>query len=365
MNQKHFTENRSFEPLIIEPMKNSDVLLYDIQSPYMIFLETCRKSENLCHFFHFTPKEYHSIRLSENINFFSSKDASFERPMHKHSFVEIMYVLSGSVTNRIEDKVFTYEAGQCCIMNKNIYHCELFTSDYQAVFFSFQDDYIMDLLAEYEKSAKRESSSPSGYITNIFYQLLADSVTDSSQSQFEKTYLDCFPLIPSADILERLSPVFNFIINETLNQEPGASFFVKGAFSRLFSMLNDPSIFSMKYVHSDAAGQEFLFNRISHIMKSSHGRCSREELASQLHYSGEYLNRIVKKFTGKTLLAYGQSIYLEEAKDLLERSNKNISTIIEELGFSNRSHFYRLFEKQYGKSPLDYRKEFQNKNAAT
>lgn len=356
MKQDRFFDRHSFNPLIIEPMKNSDILLYDIQSPYMIFLETCRKSERLFHFFHFTPNGYHSFMPSQDMDFFAQKDASFERPMHKHSFVEIMYVLSGSVTNRIEDKIFTYEAGQCCVMNKNIFHCELFTSDYQAVFFSFRDDYIEDLLAEYRKAEHKKTSS-SDYASNIFFQLFSDSLEDSAK--FEKTYLDCFPLISAADVLDRLSPMFNFIINETLNQQPGASFFVKGAFSRLFSALNDPSMFSMNCVHSDASGQEFLFNRISHIMKSSHGRCSREELASQLHYSGEYLNRIVKKYTGKTLLSYGQSIYLEEAKELLEHSDKNISTIIEELGFSNRSHFYRLFEKQYGKSPLDYRKDFR------
>ena len=26
------------------------------------------------------------------------------------------------------------------------------------------------------------------------------------------------------------------------------------------------------------------------------------------------------------------------------------------LGFSNRTHFYRLFEKKFGQSPSDYRK---------
>lgn len=346
-----------FHPLIIEPMENSDILLYDIQSPYMIFLETCRKSENLFRFFHFTPHRYFSYIPTDDKKFFSQKEASLERSLHKHAFVEIMYVLSGSVTNRIEDKIFTYEAGQCCVMNKNIYHCELFSGDFQAVFFSFREDYLSELLCENQKSQEKLSSDCN---SNLFFQLFADGLEESTK--FEKTYLDCFPLIPSTEILDRLSPLFNFIINETLNQQPGSSFFVKGAFSRLFSLLNDSNLFNINCVHSNASGQEFLFNKISHIIRSSHGRCSREELASQLHYSGEYLNRIVKKYTGKTLLSYGQSIYLEEAKELLEHSDKNITTIIEELGFSNRSHFYRLFEKQYGKSPLDYRREFKNQS---
>ena len=62
-----------------------------------------------------------------------------------------------------------------------------------------------------------------------------------------------------------------------------------------------------------------------------------------------------------TLLEYGQSIYLEEARKLLADTEKSISSIIEELVFSNRSHFYRLFEKYYGETPMNYRKRIHNK----
>ena len=46
-----------------------------------------------------------------------------------------------------------------------------------------------------------------------------------------------------------------------------------------------------------------------------------------------------------------------EARALLSNTDKSISAIIDELGFSNRSHFYRLFEKAYGQTPLDYRRQ--------
>ena len=64
---------------------------------------------------------------------------------------------------------------------------------------------------------------------------------------------------------------------------------------------------------------------------------------------------IVKKYSGKTLLEYGQDIYLEEARRLLLDTDMSISDIITELGFSNRSHFYRVFRRAFGETPLDYR----------
>ena len=166
-------------------------------------------------------------------------------------------------------------------------------------------------------------------------------------------------MIPADDILDRLSALFNTLILETINWDFGSSFLVKADFARLLRLLGDPDLFSIKRIHSHSQGQEYLFSKISHIMRSSHGRCTREELEMLLHYNGEYLNRIVKKQTGKTILEYGQSIYLEEARQLLSNTDKSISSIIEELGFSNRSHFYRLFKNAFGETPMDYRKRLR------
>lgn len=350
MSQTSPFARENYDPLIIRNIENSDTLLYDISSPYMIMLETCRERDGLYSVFRFSPNDYQSF-------FFSEKDHEVmqKRPLHKHSFVEIMYVISGSITNYVEDQVFTYEAGQCCVMNKNIYHAEQFSGEFQVVFFSFQDDYLRDLMAEYsEKGHKNPKTGQADLSENPILNLLAGS--KQSSSDFDKTYLDCFPLKPPAEIHDHLSPIFNMLITEALNQKPGSGFFVKGSFCRLLCELSNPEYFSIKRVHSDLNGQEFLFAKISHIMKASHGRCTRDELSAQLHYNGEYLNRIVKKYTGQTLLAYGQSIYLDEARDLLLNTDKSISTIIEDLGFSNRTHFYRLFEKKFGQSPSDYRK---------
>ena len=43
------------------------------------------------------------------------------------------------VTNHVENQTFTYGPGQCCVMNKNIKHCEELSGDFQVVFFMIQD----------------------------------------------------------------------------------------------------------------------------------------------------------------------------------------------------------------------------------
>ena len=332
-------------PLVITNARDYTVQFYDIHTPFMIMLETCRESDGLYNIFQFSPHNYQSSQFGKEI-----ADFSKERPLHQHSCIEIMYVLSGSVTNHVENQIFTYEAGQCCIMNKNIRHCEDFTGDFQAVFFMLRDDLTTELLKEHREMS---SASPNEQEENLIFQFIEDG--QSETMKFDKIYLDCFPVIPADEILEHLFPLFNFIIEECINRKAGSDFFIKGSFARVLQLMSDPELFSINRIHCNSDRQEYLFSKISHIMKSSHGRCTREELSAQLHYNGEYLNRIIKKYTGKTILEYGQSIYLEEARKMLADTDKSISTIIEELGFSNRSHFYRLFEKAYGETPLDYR----------
>lgn len=47
---------------------------------------------------------------------------------------------------------------------------------------------------------------------------------------------------------------------------------------------------------------------------------------------------------------------MEKAEGLLLDSDLTIAEIMEDLGFSNRTQFYRLFRKNYGMTPREYRK---------
>ena len=271
-----------------------DLMHYSIEMPFVILLETCHETDRSCSISQFTQRSYHSSRLDEQM-----LDVSRIRPQHTHSCIEIMYVLSGSVTNHVENQVFTYDQGQCCIMNKNIRHCEEFSGDFQAVFLMLRDDFIADLLAESHEMDSDGTIEKNG---NLILQLFSDSLNQSLK--FDKVYLDCFPVISSDGISEKLSPLLNLIIQELISPAPGSLFFIKGAFSRLIWLMADETLFSISRIHSEAGSQDYLFAKLSHIMAVSHGRCTREELSAQLHYNGDYLNRIMKKYAGKTLLEY-------------------------------------------------------------
>jgi AraC-like DNA-binding protein len=82
-------------------------------------------------------------------------------------------------------------------------------------------------------------------------------------------------------------------------------------------------------------------------------------IAEQLHVSPRYLTDLLKQETGKTALELIHLSLISEAKNLLKTADRNIAEIAYDLGFENTSYFTRLFKKQTGMKPLEYRKHTQ------
>lgn len=77
--------------------------------------------------------------------------------------------------------------------------------------------------------------------------------------------------------------------------------------------------------------------------------------AEQLHLSPNYFGDLVKKETGKSAQEYIQDKLVEIAKEKVFDPNKSVSEIAYELGFKYPQHFSRLFKKQVGYSPTEFR----------
>lgn len=78
--------------------------------------------------------------------------------------------------------------------------------------------------------------------------------------------------------------------------------------------------------------------------------------ADQVYLSPNYFGDLIKKETGKTAQEYIQNKIIDAAKEQLIATKKTVSEIAYELGFQYSQHFNRLFKKNVGYTPTEYRK---------
>lgn len=78
--------------------------------------------------------------------------------------------------------------------------------------------------------------------------------------------------------------------------------------------------------------------------------------ADKVFLSPNYFGDLIKKETGQTAQQYILSKLISLAKDRIINSNRSVSEIAYELGFQYTQHFSRLFKKNVGCSPNEYKK---------
>ena len=104
--------------------------------------------------------------------------------------------------------------------------------------------------------------------------------------------------------------------------------------------------------------------RKDHVLQEFHAlvtRNFREEhfvsfYADKLAISEQYLARIVRAGTGKSVNTIINELLIMEARTLLSSTKSTVGDIASQLGFSDAAGFCKFFKRNMGQTPLNYRK---------
>lgn len=92
-----------------------------------------------------------------------------------------------------------------------------------------------------------------------------------------------------------------------------------------------------------------------HIDSQLSSDLSLKALANMLQINASYLSALFKKETGVTLTEYVNKKRIDHAILLLNSSDAQIQTIAQHCGITDVNYFTKLFKKQVGKTPKEYR----------
>lgn len=146
------------------------------------------------------------------------------------------------------------------------------------------------------------------------------------------------------------------IFTEYINQDKFSNATMKNMLSLMFALIlrNDKTAMdaSIKTTRLDQQYQQII-----QYLKQNYQTADLSSLSEHIHFSKQYICKIVKEKTGDTFNTLLMNIRLEMVEQYLLESDLTLENIAYLCGFTAPSHLSKVFKNHYGMSPSSYRKE--------
>ncbi len=95
----------------------------------------------------------------------------------------------------------------------------------------------------------------------------------------------------------------------------------------------------------------------SYIAERYNKDISLDEVSREVDISPYYFSKLFKEETGENFIEYLTSIRINKAKQLISGSDMSMKEICTEVGYSDPNYFSRIFKKNVGVTPTEYKEQ--------
>jgi len=254
-------------------------------------------------------------------------------PVHKHNFIEVLYVCEGKLVNIIGGKSVVVRKGELLFLNQFTRH-EILPASKEDIAINFM------VLPEFFDVA---------YTMTGNHNVLADflvNVLRQDEERGEYLHFKVSEVLQIQNLLENM--IYSLVTGKgdqnRINQT---------TMGLIFLYLLD----SVQYVEMRVPNQ--YENMISmttlDYIEQQYRTATLTELCDQLHLPMHLLSKMIKKNTGFNFKELLQRKRLSKAAELMCDTNLPISDIIAAVGYENNSYFHRVFKERYHMTPRAFR----------
>ena len=249
-----------------------------------------------------------------------------------------MYLIDeGEAAVYMNKKKYYISAGELFIIPKftfHMYECDNFMNHYYICFF----DQLIGGQSLFDN-------------TQIHYQLPANEMDRMLMLRFIELNPNCAIQNPDPKTYDNIPDIYTINqnkVNYNLSQEIESNGILLQLFSRFLG--------NTQLLESKSRNQyERLTDIFSYIDNHLYQNIHVSDLAEQMCLSSDHFTRIFKQVSGMSPIQYIQAKRIERAQTLLLASRLSIKEIAETVGIPNLSQFSKLFTKETGHSPREYR----------
>ncbi len=262
------------------------------------------------------------------------EELEFTAPFHFHPEFELTAILKGKGNRFVGDHMASFDAGDLLLLGSNLPHCwkseTNITHEISAhsVVIQFKQDFLGDnFWNKYEMQNLMQLLEKS----QLGIQFTGNDTSEVINKMLELTTID--------DPFKRLL-TFLDILNDL-------------ALSKTYKILNKKAL-----VHAQSAYENNRLHAVqSYLIDHFKQKISLNEIAEVANMSPNAFCKYYKKITQKTFMETVSAYRLNYALQQLLQTEKPITEICFESGFTDVSYFFKTFKSKLNESPLAYRKK--------
>lgn len=247
---------------------------------------------------------------------------------HSHQEIELLYVQDGFVTVEVEGTRYELKKDDVIVVNSFQQHSILSTKNFLIASISIELPHLQDQM---------QRDMPFFACNSALVQ------ADYDQTKYDRLH----------------GAIENYLKYAYQSREEEAFLAESYYYLMLYLLTKDFAKTDLSEESLQQQKQQRTENIEKYLKQNFNKQISLNDLADKFYLSPAYLSRYFRKEFGTNFLDYLNQLRLKHATEEILRTDKPITQIAMNAGFSNITAFNKMFREEYSKTPSEYRKENQ------